>query len=127
MTITHTHDFPAGRVLTNWTRKMTRKLSKEEIKDKFDGDELDLSLCNLAKVPVREMVGIFSVRSKIVSVKKKKNVISDRVFNVVDVFYDRSEFPSSFSFPRMHDKALSCIKLGLLSTVLMAIRRTKGS
>lgn len=75
MTITHTHDFPAGRVLTNWTRKMTRKLSKEEIKDKFDGDELDLSLCNLAKVPVREMVGIFSVRSKIVSVKKKKRNI----------------------------------------------------
>lgn len=35
---------------------MTRKLSKEEIKDKFDGEELDLSLCNLAKVPVREMV-----------------------------------------------------------------------
>ena len=39
---------------------MTRKLSKEEIKDKFDGEELDLSLCNLAKVPVREMVSIFS-------------------------------------------------------------------
>jgi len=37
---------------------MTRKLSKEEIKDKFDGEELDLSLCNLAKVPVREMVGL---------------------------------------------------------------------
>ena len=39
---------------------MTRKLSKEEIKDKFDGEELDLSLCNLAKVPVREMVSVFS-------------------------------------------------------------------
>ena len=39
---------------------MTRKLSKEEIKDKFDGEELDLSLCNLAKVPVREMVSFFS-------------------------------------------------------------------
>ena len=38
---------------------MTRKLSKEEIKDKFDGEELDLSLCNLAKVPVREMVSVF--------------------------------------------------------------------
>ena len=38
---------------------MTRKLSKEEIKDKFDGEELDLSLCNLAKVPVREMVSFF--------------------------------------------------------------------
>lgn len=38
---------------------MTRKLSKEEIKDKFDGEELDLSLCNLAKVPVREMVSVY--------------------------------------------------------------------
>lgn len=37
---------------------MTRKLSKEEIKDKFDGEELDLSLCNLAKVPVREMASL---------------------------------------------------------------------
>lgn len=37
---------------------MTRKLSKEEIKDKFDGEELDLSLCNLAKVPVRELVSV---------------------------------------------------------------------
>lgn len=43
---------------------MTRKLSKEEIKDKFDGEELDLSLCNLAKVPVREMVSVFSSRIK---------------------------------------------------------------
>lgn len=41
---------------------MTRKLSKEEIKDKFDGEELDLSLCNLAKVPVREMVSSFGFR-----------------------------------------------------------------
>ena len=70
---------------------MTSKLSKEEIKDKFDGEELDLSLCNLAKVPVREMVGIFSLRSKIISVKKNS---SDRVVNVVDAFYDRSEIPS---------------------------------
>ncbi|XP_068703293.1 leucine-rich repeat-containing protein 59-like [Montipora capricornis] len=37
---------------------MTRKLSKEEIKDKLDGEELDLSLCNLAKVPVREMASL---------------------------------------------------------------------
>ena len=29
---------------------MTRKLSKEEIKDKLDGEELNLSLCNLTKV-----------------------------------------------------------------------------
>ena len=43
---------------------MTRKLSKEEIKDKLDGEELDLSLCNLAKVPIREMVSIFNFRSK---------------------------------------------------------------
>ena len=40
---------------------MTRKLSKEEIKDKFDGEELDLSLCNLSYVAVREMVSFFSV------------------------------------------------------------------
>lgn len=45
---------------------MTRKLSKEEIKDKFDGEELDLSLCNLTKVPVREMVSNFRVQSKII-------------------------------------------------------------
>lgn len=50
---------------------MTRKLSKEEIKDKFDGEELDLSLCNLAKVPVREMVSSFGVRSKIIEHRKK--------------------------------------------------------
>lgn len=37
---------------------MTRKLSKEEIKDKLDGEELDLSLCNLAKVPIREMASL---------------------------------------------------------------------
>lgn len=43
---------------------MTRKLSKEEIKDKLDGEELDLSLCNLAKVPIREMVSVFNFRSK---------------------------------------------------------------
>lgn len=41
---------------------MTRKLSKEEIKDKFDGEELDLSLCNLAKVPVREMASLPKAR-----------------------------------------------------------------
>ena len=35
---------------------MTRKLSKEEIKKKLDGEELDLSLCSLTKVPVREIV-----------------------------------------------------------------------
>ena len=50
---------------------MTRKLSKEEIKDKFDGEELDLSLCNLAKVPVREMVSSFGFRSKIIENRKK--------------------------------------------------------
>lgn len=44
---------------------MTRKLSKEEIKDKLDGEELDLSLCNLAKVPIREMVRVSNFRSKI--------------------------------------------------------------
>lgn len=50
---------------------MTRKLSKEEIKDKFDGEELDLSLCNLAKVPVREMVSSFGFQSKIIEHRKK--------------------------------------------------------
>lgn len=35
---------------------MTRKISKDEIKNKVEGNELDLSMCNLAKVPVREMV-----------------------------------------------------------------------
>lgn len=50
---------------------MTRKLSKEEIKDKFDGEELDLSLCNLAKVPVREMVSSFGFRSKIYRAPQK--------------------------------------------------------
>ena len=35
---------------------MTRKISKEELRDKIDGNELDLSLCNLVKVPVRELV-----------------------------------------------------------------------
>ena len=37
---------------------MTRKLSKEELKDKLEDNELDLSLCNLVKVPVRELVSI---------------------------------------------------------------------
>jgi hypothetical protein len=32
------------------------KFTKEELKDKLDGSELDLSLCNLSKVPVREIV-----------------------------------------------------------------------
>jgi len=36
-------------------RIMTRKLSREELKDKLDGNELDLSLCNLTKVPVRDL------------------------------------------------------------------------
>lgn len=45
---------------------MTRKLSKEEIKDKLDGEELDLSLCNLAKVPIREMVSVFNFDRKII-------------------------------------------------------------
>ena len=35
---------------------MIRYLSKEEIKDKLDGEELNLSLCNLTKVPIRKMV-----------------------------------------------------------------------
>ncbi|KAJ7385204.1 Leucine rich repeat containing 59 [Desmophyllum pertusum] len=56
--MTITHDFSAGGGFKSCPRKMTRKLSKEEIKDKFDGEELDLSLCNLAKVPVREMASL---------------------------------------------------------------------
>lgn len=40
---------------------MIRKLFKEEIKDKFDGEELDLSFCNLVKVFVWEMVSFFFV------------------------------------------------------------------
>lgn len=67
--MTITHDFSAGGGFKSCPRKMTRKLSKEEIKDKFDGEELDLSLCNLAKVPVREMVSVFHVRSKIASTR----------------------------------------------------------
>jgi hypothetical protein len=35
------------------------KFSKEDLKDKLDGNELDLSLCNLSKVPVREIVSAF--------------------------------------------------------------------
>lgn len=36
---------------------MSKKtLTKEEIRSKLDGNELDLSLSNLAKVPVREIV-----------------------------------------------------------------------
>ncbi|KAK3741570.1 hypothetical protein QZH41_012514 [Actinostola sp. cb2023] len=37
---------------------MMRKLSKDEIKNKIEGNELDLSMCNLAKVPVREMLSL---------------------------------------------------------------------
>ncbi len=37
------------------------KFSKEELKDKLDGNELDLSLCNLSKVPVREIVSGFYI------------------------------------------------------------------
>lgn len=57
---------------------MTRKLSKEEIKDKFDGEELDLSLCNLAKVPVREMVSNVRVRSKIIRSVEGSRRMHDR-------------------------------------------------
>ena len=41
---------------------MARKMSKEELKDKLEGNELDLSLCNLAKVPVRELVSMSAWR-----------------------------------------------------------------
>ncbi|CAB4012330.1 Leucine-rich repeat-containing 59 [Paramuricea clavata] len=34
------------------------KFTKEELKDKLDGSELDLSLCNLSKVPVREIASL---------------------------------------------------------------------
>ena len=36
------------------------KFSKEELNDKLDGNELDLSLCNISKVPVREIVSILN-------------------------------------------------------------------
>ena len=39
---------------------MTRKLFKEEIKGNLDGEELNLSLCNLKKVPIRKMVSVFN-------------------------------------------------------------------
>lgn len=35
---------------------MARKFSKDEIRDKIDGNELDLSMSQLTKVPVRELV-----------------------------------------------------------------------
>lgn len=80
MTITWpiTHDFSAGEAHKSWLKKMTRKLSKEEIKDKFDGEELDLSLCNLAKVPVREMVSNVRVRSKIIRSVEGSRRMHDR-------------------------------------------------
>lgn len=61
----------AGSIIVNGTKEpdekevifidkiikiMTSKLTKEELKKKIEGNELDLSICNLAKVPVREMV-----------------------------------------------------------------------
>ena len=33
-------------------------MSKESLKDKLDGNELDLSLSNLTKVPVKELVSL---------------------------------------------------------------------
>lgn len=69
---------------------MTRKLSKEEIKDKFDGEELDLSLCNLAKVPVREMVSKY--RSRILGQERERVCVF--------IFFLRS-FPNPV--PRMID------------------------
>ena len=39
-----------------------KKFTKEELRDKLDGNELDLSLCNLSKVPVREIVSELSVQ-----------------------------------------------------------------
>lgn len=41
---------------------MTRNLSKEEIKNKLDGEELDLSLCSLTKVPVKEIAALPKAR-----------------------------------------------------------------
>ena len=48
------------------------KFSKEELKDKLDGNELDLSLCNISKVPVREIVSIFILRKYICKFSKLK-------------------------------------------------------
>lgn len=40
-----------------------QRFTKEELRDKLDGNELDLSLCNLSKVPVREIVSDFLTRA----------------------------------------------------------------
>ena len=45
------------------SKNMARKFSKEELKDKLEGNELDLSLCNLVKVPVRELVSKVMVQN----------------------------------------------------------------
>lgn len=39
-------------------------MPKENLKEKLDGNELDLSLNNLTTVPVKELVGTYFVRSK---------------------------------------------------------------
>jgi hypothetical protein len=44
------------KCLKKVVKNMARKISKDEIKDKIDGNELDLSMCQLVKVPVRELV-----------------------------------------------------------------------
>lgn len=41
---------------------MARKFSKDELRDKIDGNELDLSMSQLTKVPVRELVSFFGVQ-----------------------------------------------------------------
>lgn len=75
---------------------MTRKLSKEEIKDKFDGEELDLSLCNLAKVPVREMVRFFRVRSEIISLRPRRLRVLLSAVSLKFCFIIDSKTPSQF-------------------------------
>lgn len=37
---------------------MKVKAKFENIRDKIDGNEVDLSLCNLTEVPVRELVSV---------------------------------------------------------------------
>ena len=50
------------------------KFSKEDLKDKLDGNELDLSVCNLSKVPVREIVSASLLTDKNVWRKKKPTI-----------------------------------------------------
>ena len=46
------------------TEKEKPAVTKEFIKEHMDGKEIDLSMCSLSKVPVKELVSGFLPRNK---------------------------------------------------------------